>query len=89
MRQIWEQKMSSPQICHITFHAAGPGGRKSDDANLGAEDAFFPQICLVTFPSAGPGGRKSDEANFEAEDTISPNVPHLFSFRWAWRREKG
>ena len=58
MRQIWEQKMSSPQICHITFHAAGPGGRKSDDANLGAEDV------------------------------ISPELPHHFPFRWAWRKEK-
>ena len=48
----------------------------------------FPQICLVTFPSAGPGRSRSDEANLGAEDTISPNLPHLFSFRWAWRTEK-
>ena len=47
-----------------------------------------PQICLITFLSAGPGGRKCDEANLGAEDVISPELPHHFPFRWAWRKEK-
>ena len=87
MRQVWKQKMPSPQMCLITFPSTGAGGRTSDDANLGAEDAISPDLPHH-FPFRWAWPKESDEANLGAQDTISPHLPRHFPFCWAWRKEK-
>ena len=86
MTRIWEHNGLFPKFASSPSFPLGLA-EGTVMRQLREQKIPSPKICLISFPSAGPGGGKSDVENLRAEDAISPNLPHHFPFRRAWRKE--